>query len=208
MLYTQTVEANTLSLLNELMSLPELANFSLVGGTALSLKLGHRVSIDLDLFSTEVINISELTSVLQSKFTKNFSHENLNIKFAIFCRINDVKVDLVHYPHPLIGEIEIIDGTRMYSNKDIAAMKINAILGRGVKKDFWDLYQLLKIYSLNEIITFYNQKYPNQQLLISVPNALTYFEDADDSPDPICLQGLNWEDVKAFIKLKVREYLK
>jgi predicted nucleotidyltransferase component of viral defense system len=119
-----------------------------------------------------------------------------------------VKVDLVQYSHPIIADIEMVDGIRMYSDKDIAAMKINAILGRGMKKDFWDLFELLKLYSLNDIINFYNQKYPNQQLLISIPNALTYFEDADDSPDPIGLLGQTWEDVKEFIRARVSDFLK
>jgi predicted nucleotidyltransferase component of viral defense system len=208
MLHTQTVEPQTLSLLKRLMSMPQLNDFCLVGGTALSLKLGHRISIDLDLFQTTEIEAERLIKLLQQEFKSDFEYENLKINYAVFCKINKVKVDLVQYSHPLIDTVEVIDGIRMYSNKDIAAMKINAILGRGVKKDFWDLFELLKLYSLNDIINFYNQKYPNQQLLISIPNALTYFEDADDSPDPISLLGQTWEDVKEFIKFKVREFLK
>ena len=208
MLHTQTVEPKTLSLLKKLMSMPQLNDFCLVGGTALSLKLGHRISIDLDLFQTTEIEAERLIKLLQQEFESDFEYENLKINYAVFCKINKVKVDLVQYSHPLIDTVEVIDGIRMYSNKDIAAMKINAILGRGVKKDFWDLFELLKLYSLNDIINFYNQKYPNQQLLISIPNALTYFEDADDSPDPISLLGQTWEDVKEFIKFKVREFLK
>jgi predicted nucleotidyltransferase component of viral defense system len=208
MLHTQTVEPKTLSLLKKLMSMPQLNDFCLVGGTALSLKLGHRISIDLDLFQTTEIEVERLIKLLQQEFKSDFEYENLKINYAVFCKINKVKVDLVQYSHPLIDTVEVIDGIRMYSNKDIAAMKINAILGRGVKKDFWDLFELLKLYSLNDIINFYNQKYPNQQLLISIPNALTYFEDADDSPDPISLLGQTWEDVKEFIKFKVREFLK
>jgi hypothetical protein len=207
MLHTETVEPETFSLLKKTMNLSELNNFCLVGGTALSLKLGHRVSIDLDLFQSTKFEPDNLIKILQKEFASHFVNEKLNINYAIFCRINNVKVDLVYYPHPIIDEIEIIDGIRMYSNKDIAAMKINAILGRGVKKDFWDLYHLLKLYTLDEIINWYNLKYPNQMLIISIPNALTYFDDADDSPDPICLLGLSWESVKHFIQLKVREYL-
>jgi predicted nucleotidyltransferase component of viral defense system len=208
MLHTQTVEPQTLSLLKKLMSMPQLNDFCLVGGTALSLKLGHRISIDLDLFQTAEIEVEPLIKLLQQEFKSNFEYENLKINYAVFCKINKVKVDLVQYSHPIIADIEMVDGIRMYSDKDIAAMKINAILGRGVKKDFWDLFELLKLYSLNDIINFYNQKYPNQQLLISIPNALTYFEDADDSPDPIGLLGQTWEDVKEFIRARVSDFLK
>ena len=190
------------------MSMPQLNDFCLVGGTALSLKLGHRISIDLDLFQTTEIEAERLIKLLQQEFESDFEYENLKINYAVFCKINKVKVDLVQYSHPLIDAIEVVDGIRLYSNKDIAAMKINAILGRGVKKDFWDLFELLKLYSLNDIINFYNQKYPNQQLLISIPNALTYFEDADDSPDPISLLGQTWEGVKECIRTTVSDFLK
>ncbi len=208
MLHTRTVEPETLALLKKLMGMSQLNNLCLVGGTALSLKFGHRISIDLDLFQTTPIEIEKTINVLQHTFSVNFIHENLKINHALFCKINQVKVDFVYYPHSLIDEIEIIDGIRMYSNRDIAAMKINAILGRGVKKDFWDLHQLLKLYTLQDIISWYNLKYPNQMLLISIPNALTYFDDAEDSPDPICLQDYNWENIKESIKSHVREYLK
>ena len=191
----------------KLMSLPQLNNFYLVGGTALSLKFGHRISVDLDLFQQEKFEVETINKLLLKEFTTEFVNENLNIKFAIFCRINNVKVDFVHYPHNLIEEPEIMDGIRIYSNKDIAAMKINAILGRGVKKDFWDLYELLKRYSLEDIMNWHKQKYPSQQLLISIPNALIYFEDANESPDPLSLQGQTWDGVKKYLQLKVREYL-
>ncbi len=208
MLHTSTVEPNTLSLLKKIMELPELKSFSLVGGTALSLKLGHRISIDLDLFSNEKSDISKLNIVLQNNFGSNFINENLHIDFAIFCTIQNVKVDILHYPYLPISKIEVVDGIRMYSNMDIAAMKINAILGRGQKKDFFDLAELLKHYSLNEILDWYNQKYKSQQLLISIPNALTYFEDAELSPDPISLNGQTWEAVKKMLQQRVREFLK
>ncbi len=87
-------------------------------------------------------------------------------------------------------------------------MKINAILGRGQKKDFFDLAELLKHYSLKEILDWHKQKYPSQQLLISIPNALIYFEDAELSPDPVSLNGQTWEKVKKILQLKVREFLK
>lgn len=207
MLHTQTVEPNTLSLLKQLMEMPELNDFYLVGGTALSLKFGHRISVDIDLFSHTTPNFSSIHALLKAKFNHHYLSENLKINFAIFCQIFDIKTDLVHYPHPIISEIEIIDGIRMYSTKDIAAMKINAVLGRGVKKDFWDLYEILHHYTLSEIIGFYEQKYPKQQLLISIPNAITYFEEAEEGPDPISLKQQTWENVKTFLQLKTREYL-
>lgn len=78
-------------------------------------------------------------------------------------------------------------------------------LSLGKKKDFWDLYELLKEYSIKEMIEFFKTKYPQQMLLISIPSALTYFTDANESEDPISLKGQTWEEVKKFISKKVSE---
>lgn len=207
MLHQSTVESSTFSLLKKLLDLKELQDFALVGETALALKFGHRISVDLDLFSQQKLDISTINSRLLSEFDKNFKNENPNIKFAIFCFINDVKIDLVHYPHHLLKPPEIIDGIRMYSNEDIAVMKINAILGRSAKKDFWDLVELLMHFSLKQIIEYHREKFPVNTILISIPNAITYFEDAENSPDPISLNGQTWESVKKTLQKHVREYL-
>ena len=208
MLHFETVEPSTLSLLRKISVIPELKSFSLVGGTALALKFGHRKSVDLDLFSYEKFDVNELTSILEREFGSAFKFESTKVSFAVFCEINQVKTDLVHYPHAIIAPVEINEDIRLYSNSDIAAMKINAILGRGVKKDFWDLAELLSEYSLEDIIRFHKQKFPSQMLLISIPAALTYFEDAEESEDPVSLKGQSWEGVKKVIQQKVSEYLR
>lgn len=96
----------------------------------------------------------------------------------------------------------------MYSDKDIIGMKLNAILGRGRKKDFWDLFELLKYYSLTEMIAYHEMRYPDQNLLISIPQAITYFEDAEESEEPVSLKGQNWNMIKQTIRSKVSDYLK
>jgi hypothetical protein len=189
------------------MQLPELRSFALVGGTALALKFGHRKSIDLDLFSLDKLEKNTLETVLKKVFGVGFQFELTKENFALFCQINGIKTDIVHYPHRLIAPIEEKNGIRFYSNRDIAAMKINAILGRGAKKDFWDLAELLKVFKLDEIIQFHTQKFPTQMLLISIPTALSYFADAEESEDPVSLNGQSWEETKRFIQGKVREYL-
>ena len=120
----------------------------------------------------------------------------------------NIKIDIIKYSHPLIKSTELINGIKFYSNEDISAMKINAILGRGKKKDFWDLYELLHHFTLSEIIDFHREKFPNQMLLISIPQAITYFADADESEDPISLKWQTWEEVKNFIQKQVKNYLK
>lgn len=208
MLYTQTVEPRTFALLKQLLDMPELASFSLVGGTALSLVYGHRISIDLDLFSDIKFDQDLVINALRQKFKEGFIYEGEFKHFGIFCFVENVKVDLVPYRHPLIRPIQVIDGIRMFSLEDIAAMKIQAILGRGKKKDFWDIAELFKHFKLKEIIAFYKEKFPSQMLLISIPQALSYFDDADESEDPISINGMDWDAVKDVIRTNVSEYLK
>lgn len=206
MLQTQTVKPNALSVLKRLMKLQELQQFYLVGGTALSLKYGHRISVDFDLFCTEKFDHSIIVNALEKEFSDKLNLESQMLKWGIFCFIDDIKVDIVHYPHPFIQIPETIDGIRLYSTEDIIAMKINAILGRGKKKDFYDLNELLHHFKLKEMIKFHKQKFPSQNILITIPQAITYFEDAEESEEPVSLKNQTWESVKKNIQQKVRDF--
>lgn len=207
MLQTQTVEPRTLSLLKEIMELPFLQHGYLVGGTALSLVYGHRISVDLDIFINEEWDREILWKELGSYFKDRLQREESTAKWAIFCFIDGVKVDFIHYPHTRIAAPTIIEGIRMYHTDDIVAMKLNAVLGRGKKKDFWDIAELTKHYSLQKMIQLHSQKYPSQLLLISIPQMLIYFTDAEESEDPVSLNNQTWEGVKQTIRKAVREYL-
>ena len=208
MLHTKTVEPGTFSLLKKLMELPSLQPFSLVGGTALSLRYGHRSSVDLDLFFHEFFDFDNIKVELENTFNDNFNFESGHRKIGIFCYIHKIKVDIVFYPHSPIVPIETIDNIRMYSSADIAAMKIQAILGRGKKKDFYDLYELLQHFSLQQLIEWHKQKYPSQMLAISIPNAISYFVDADESESPKNFKNQDWETVKKGIQKAVSNYLR
>ena len=78
----------------------------------------------------------------------------------------------------------------------------------GIKKDFWDLYELLQHYTLNQLIEWHKKKYPSQMLAISIPNAITYFSEADQSETPVSYKGQTWEVIKKGISRKVSDYLK
>jgi predicted nucleotidyltransferase component of viral defense system len=208
MLYLETVEPGTFSLLKNLMELPSLQDYSLVGGTAMSLRYGHRSSVDLDLFFHGKFDHTKIENELLKEFGTDFSFESTHSKFGIFCYIKKIKVDIVYFPHSPIGEIETEDNIRMYSSADIAAMKIQAILGRAKKKDFWDLYELLQHFSLQQMMDWHKQKYPSQMLAISIPNAITYFVEAEESETPVSFKKQNWVLVKNGISKAVRDYLK
>ncbi len=208
MLQAQAIEPGTLSILEKLMGLSSLQDFYLVGGTALALKYGHRLSVDLDLFGNKDFNKEFIISQLTQTFGEQFMYENTRAQWAIFCYIQNVKVDIIHYKHDQIAKVEVLDNLRLYNSLDLMAMKVNAILGRGKKKDFWDMAELLQHYTIDDCIEAHSKKYPSQQILISIPNALTYFVDADESEEPMSLKGQTWASVKKAIQQKVKEYLK
>jgi len=208
MLHIETVEPRTFSLLKKLMVLQSLKPFSLVGGTALSLRYGHRSSVDLDLFLHEKFDFKSIENELKIVFGSDFNYESGHRNIGIFCYIQKIKVDIVYFPHPPIGKIEEVDNIRMYSSADISAMKIQAILGRAKKKDFWDLYELLQHYDLQQLIDWHKQKYPSQMLAISIPNAITYFAEADESETPVSFKNQTWDQIKKGISKTVSDYLR
>lgn len=199
MLSYKTVEPHTLELLKRLTKEPFLAEARLVGGTALALQYGHRMSIDLDFFGNiEEDNIA-IREILNNIGSISVYKETTNIKIY---SVNGIKVDFVNYKYPWIDSVVEKDGLQLASPKDIAAMKINAIEGRGTKKDFIDMYFLLQHYTLEEILAFYAKKYPENSLFRALMS-LSYFEDADEQLMPKMFSCIEWNDMKQSILNKV-----
>lgn len=202
MLSLRTIEPHTLELLRALMQEASLSELRLVGGTALALQYGHRSSIDLDLFGKIDIDGYELQSILSKYGVLKVENET---KIIHQYYIDNIKIDVVNYPFEWISPIIEEDGIRLASPIDIAAMKVNAIEGRGTKKDFIDMYMLLQHYSLKEIIAFYQQKYPNYSIFRAL-RSLTYFEDAEDQFMPRMFIEDTWENMKLHITNQVKLY--
>jgi predicted nucleotidyltransferase component of viral defense system len=205
-LFKNTVEDKTYQLLQQLMQIPELENFVLVGGTNLSLKFGHRISIDLDLFTNEPFNTQEVFTGIITELPQTIKIDER--KQTIWLNIDGIKVDIILHKYPYLKPIEIIDGVRFMSIEDIIPMKLEAMATRGVKKDFWDIGELLNHYSLNQMFEYYQMKYPNSDIG-HVILSMTYFVDAEiqkDNPDD--LRGITWELVKNKMKNTVAEYVK
>jgi len=172
------------------------------------LQYGHRESVDLDLFTSNNFDNIEFAHYLGQHFS-GWRYRNTDNPIGIFGYIDDIKVDFVKkIDLPLLEPIIHEEGLRLLSPQDILAMKVNAILKRGVKKDFWDIAELLNHFSVDYLIDAYIQKYPSQQLLISIPFALTYFTDAEKTLTTISLKDQTWEEVKDFIRTNVDEYLR
>ena len=201
MLQVCTVTPDTLELLKKLQSMPELAETRLVGGTALALLLGHRLSIDLDLFGK--FSQEDITETLRSEFSDfEILSENKIIKHYL---INKVKVDLVKYDYyPWLEDVIVEDGVRLAAMKDIAAMKVAAITNRGSKKDFIDLFFLLKTFTMKEIIELYQTKYSDASIWMAV-RSLAYFVDADEEDMPHMLIPTTWEEIKKRTTAEVKQ---
>lgn len=200
MLHYETIIPETHSLLEKLSTLPVLEDARLVGGTALALQLGHRTSVDLDFFGRINADSEDLRDILREVGRVEVASVSKNIN--IFW-INGVKVDMVNYPYPWLDLPIVEDGVRLASLNDIAAMKISAIVNRGTKKDFIDLYTLLQHFALDEILDMYSRKYSDGSLFI-VMKSLTYFDDAETDPMPNVLNDTTWETVKDFLRKVVR----
>jgi hypothetical protein len=181
---------------------PLLQSTRLIGGTALALLLGHRLSIDLDLFGQIEGDSQTIAECLRDEgFNVTMNENTKNIHIFI---INGVKVDIVNYRYSWIDDLFEESGIRVAGLKDIAAMKIAAITNRGSKKDFIDVYFLLNHFSLKEIIHFYLKKYPDASSFLAY-KSLVYFVDAEAQAMPQMLIPMNWENVKKRIVTEVKQ---
>jgi len=207
MLHQSTVDESTLELLKQLQKKDYLKGFYLVGGTALSLKMGHRKSVDLDLFSNFSFDTSQLLENLSADFPfKLLFSANNTLKGSI----NKVQVDILAHRYPLVAEPVVVENILMLSNEDIAAMKLNAITVSGQRvKDFIDIYYLLNIFTVKQMIGFYKIKYTEYNDA-NVMKSLCWFGDADLSDWPVLLESprLNWKSVKNKIEKATLAYLK
>jgi len=176
------------------LSLATFKDFALAGGTALALQYGHRISVDLDLFVSSPFNTEEaLESIRESKSSFQVLGQGRN---TLNLEIEGIKVDLLSHQYPHLSDRVEVEGIRFLSIADIAAMKLSAMAQRGSKKDFFDVDELLKHFSLRELISFYSKKY-NEQNLFYLLKSLTYFQDAEAEPDPKVLNGVSWGNVKS-----------
>lgn len=201
MLYEQAVNSRLLGILNELMNQQLFNEFVLVGGTSLALQIGHRNSIDLDLFGDCELNELEITTFLDKLGRVKILKKSRNI---LIYSVNGIKVDFVNYPYSLIKSPILEGNIRLASKEDIAAMKLNAIAGRGSKKDFIDLYFLLREFPLKQLMEYFKLKYPEGSEFL-VMKSLTFFDDAESEDLPFMLEEISWEKVKSEILKNVKE---
>lgn len=213
MLYYNTVTNLLKDSLTTLMNSSVLEPFWLVGGTALSLQIGHRVSVDIDLFtdapygSIDFVKIDEFIDNT-FPFHDHFSDLNpaMGKSYSIGTdRNNVIKLD-VFYTDSFIRPALIADDIRLAAIEDIIAMKIDVVQRIGRKKDFWDLHELLPDYDIQTMMALHQQRYPYTHDENLILKNFTDFALADNEFDPVCLRGKYWEFIKEDIIEAVKQY--
>lgn len=211
MLHSKTVQSETLFLLEELMSEPVLNNFMLVGGTALSLIKGHRISDDIDLFTDKEFNKEEVKYLFKSKYNRgSLKISEFTFGLSIYYSNNnnnhDVKIDIMNFStDPFLKSPNIIDNIRFASLEDIAAMKFNAIKSRITKKDFIDIYYLLKDFSFGQILNFNKERFKYEEVKDSLIG-ISMIDKADSDPMPKMFNSISWDEIKKSIKHEASIY--
>lgn len=210
-IYKNTVTELLWKILSDLMTYTELNSFRLVGGTSLSLLLGHRMSVDIDLFTDSAYGSIDF-DIIDKLFLNSFQYVemgyggNNSMGKTYFIGHNKdevVKVDLFYTDAFVFPTIDY-DGLRLSQLEEIAAMKLEVIGHAGRKKDFWDLHELMEYYTLSEMLEFYEKRYPYNYSKEEIIDKLTYFSEADSDFEPICLKNKYWELIKIDFEEKIQ----
>jgi Predicted nucleotidyltransferase len=205
-LHYETVTPLLKKTLDDIMANSIFDPFYLVGGTSLSLQLGHRKSVDIDLFTNAPYGSLDF-AVYENFFQQNYKYYYCTDKTDIvsFGRSyyigetedDSVKVDL-YYRDGIIDPCDVVDGIRIASLNDVTAMKVDVVSQSesGRKKDFWDLHELLKIYSISEMLELHKQRNEYTHERDQIITNFTNFSAADKDINPICLKKKEWELIK------------
>lgn len=170
----------------------------MAGGTALAIQLIHRYSYDLDFFTTKSFDQIKL-----DKYLKEINGYKLDRfgKDTLLGMIGTTKISFFRYDNPLIKKPLDYQGIKLAQIPDIAAMKLDAIGSRGLKRDFIDLYFISKKFPLDECLSFYWKKYAaGKENTFHIIKSLSYFVDAEHSEMPDMIIKISWEEVKKFFE--------
>lgn len=202
-LHFDTVSPLLQDVLEFLMQRPEMETFRLVGGTSLSLQLGHRISTDIDLFTDAAygsIDFDAIDCMLKNSFA--YFQESSVSKVALGrpyfvgkSELEAVKLD-IYYTDKFLYEPLLINNIRVADRRDIVAMKLETIVQASRKKDFWDLHELMEHFNLREMVSFYKNRYPFGYHEDDIFKAILNISSADNDFDPICKKSKFWELIK------------
>jgi len=192
--------------LNELRRHAFLADFYLAGGTALALQIGHRISTDLDWFSTTRPLLTAEREVLAQTLSATGQFEAISEQDGmLYTRLFGVDVSFLHQHHPLLEPTVEYRDVQLASPTDIGLMKLAAINSRGTRRDFVDLYSLREMVTLDRLLELATVKYADRPSFLAISaRALAYFEEAEQQPMPNMLVSMDWADVRAYCEAAAR----
>jgi len=182
--------------------------FYLAGGTALAIQIRHRTSLDFDFYTEKKFDVRELREEFGSRFKK--IQEIYIAEDTLVLAVNDINISFFKYPYSLIRPAKRLEGISVASIEDISAMKIIAISQRGKRRDFIDIYFLMKNFGLKKILEFTREKYPMFNIYVGL-QGLVYFKDADEDLEKNrfrLLKNIDWEELKEYIIKEVNKVKK
>lgn len=206
-MFTETLFGNTKNALAILGKSHLMDNVYLAGGSACALQLGHRISVDLDFFTAKEFDSKELIRSLKRIGKFKVEKQSWGTILGVF---EEIKFSLFVYKYPVLFPFKTLFDINILDLRDIAAMKIDAISTRGIKRDFIDLYFICQHgLSLDETFSFYNRKYGAlASNIVHIQKSLVYFVDAEASIMPKMLKKIDWEKVKKYFEHEVRKLVK
>lgn len=199
--HRETVTDSVVRAIAVLGAAPWIARFYLAGGTGLALHLGHRRSVDVDLFSAEAFEPNDLIGYLRKRGTLSIvttAPATLHVTFE------DTKVSFLGYEYPVLDAYDAFNGVNVASPRDIACMKLSAIASRGTRRDFVDVYEIARIHRLGELVDLFQRKFAEVQFSkVHLLKSLTYFADAEKEPMPDMLVPVSWREIRRFFEREV-----
>jgi hypothetical protein len=208
-MFTGVFPEGTKSVLKRISHIIRKKGFYLAGGGGLSLQFGHRISEDIDLFSSRLFDPSSLSSYLKEK--SRIMEEILLEKNTLLIILDDVKLSFFYYPVPLLFSPLRFEGIEVADWRDIIAEKFKTIAQRGSKKDFYDLFEVFysERLSIREAVRIFKERFSKTGMdFYHVLKSLTYFEDAELEPEPLYIKKPKpeWKDIKDFFISNIKEF--
>ncbi|MBS1271948.1 MAG: hypothetical protein MAGBODY4_01084 [Candidatus Marinimicrobia bacterium] len=198
-MFSEVLSSNAKKLMQDILPQEDTIRekFYLAGGTGLALHLGHRKSEDLDFICKDVFPLNPIARLIDHLDGQLLVEE----KDTVHAIINDVKISFLWYPYEMLSPFDNYGKIRVAGVDDIACMKCIAISQRGAKKDYYDLYEILRLYSLRKMRDMLEEKYGlNNVNIYHIGKSLLYFDEAEKTPEPVIFRNLKWEEVKTSIQ--------
>lgn len=213
MLHKNVILPEVLFLIEELMEIPLIHDYRLVGGTALALQMGHRFSDDIDLFTDKPLDVVSIEEMAKARFSERGFLKISTFPYGVTIYLSldnkiSIKIDIMNYhSEPFLESALSIDGIRMAGLKDLAAMKLQAITTRKEKKDFIDIWLLTKTFSLDEMLDWYEKRFQFYDRK-DVELALGNIDLADAAITPKLFIQEHWGLIKDHLKVQLRGLFK